>query len=311
MNEENTEASKSSINWTRIGRLLAAAAASIPVIIVLIAAGLGWIYTRAVLHPGCQGDFASLDEYGYPSEMVSFESRTGPTLRGWFSKGSEHPEIAIIVMPGHAGNTRAALDDAVLLARHGYSTLVFEHRSCVSPSLSASTGFWEAQDALGAVDYLETRADIAHIGAMGFSEGGTAVLMAAAEEPAIEAVVPMGGYADLKDDILDPDDNLDWFSRIVRITIVWWFRVEGVPVDKSSPAAVIDQISPRPVFLIYGELEGSGQQLYNAAKEPKSLWIVPGTGHGGYGYTHPEEYEQRVVNFFDESFNVCEDCPLP
>ncbi len=303
--------SESSTKWTRIARLAAAAVITIPVIIVLVAAVLAWIYTHAVLHPDCQGDFASLDEYGYPSEEVAFESRNGPTLRGWFSPGVEHPEIAIIVMPGHAGNTRAALDDAALLARHGYGTLVFEHRSCAEPSLSASTGFWEAQDALGAVDYLQARAGIEHIGAMGFSEGGTAVLLAAAEEPAVEAVIPMGGYADLKDDILDPMDNLDWFSRLVRRLIVWWFRAEGVPVNKSSPVAVIDQISPRPVFLIYGELEGSGQRLYDAALEPKSLWIVPGTGHGGYSFTHPEEYEQRVVSFFDGSFGVDEESALP
>jgi hypothetical protein len=305
MSKKNDTGRSINIKW--LTRLSAAALAAIPITLVFVAAALAQIYTRAVLHPGCQGDFASLDEYGYPSERVTFTSRDGPTLQGWFSKGGEHPEIVIIVMAGHASNTRFALDDAALLAKHGYSTLVFEHRSCAEPSLSASTGFWEAQDALGVVDYLQTRTDVEHIGAMGFSEGGTAVLLAAAEETAIEAVIPMGGYADLKDDILDPGDDLDWFSRLVRRMIVWSFRLEGVPVNQASPVAVIDQISPRPVFLIYGELEGSGQQLYDAALEPKSLWIVPQTGHGGYSVTHPEEYEERIVGFFDESFGVGED----
>jgi hypothetical protein len=29
------------------------------------------------------------------------------------------------------------------------------------------------------------------------------------------------------------------------------------------------------------------------------LWVVPGVGHGGYIQAWPEEYEARVISFFD------------
>lgn len=57
-----------------------------------------------------------------------------------------------------------------------------------------------------------------------------------------------------------------------------------------------------PVLLIYGEHEageGHAWEQYQAAGEPKALWIVPGCGHGGYPQVAPEEWEQRVVAFFN------------
>ncbi len=35
------------------------------------------------------------------------------------------------------------------------------------------------------------------------------------------------------------------------------------------------------------------------AGEPKTLWVVPGAGHGEYYKVQPKEYKKRVVEFFD------------
>lgn len=292
-------------NPQRLARLGAAALLSMPLIFVGYTALLARIYARAVLYPGCQGDRPSLAEYGYEAEAVTFPSRNGPTLRGWLTRGNAHPEIVIIVLPGHAGNTRYALGDALMLAEAGYSTLIYEHRSCADPALAASTGVREADDLLGAVDFLRVRGDVAHIGALGFSEGGTAILLAAAQEPALEAVTAMGGYASLHDDVLDPADPRGRYDRFMRRVVLWMMALEGVPVAAASPVEVIRQIGPRPLLLIYGEMEAAnGQALYTAAGGPKDLWIVPGAGHGGYADVAPDEYQERIVSFFDAAFSA-------
>src|SRR5688572_461162 len=141
---------------TRIIRIirLATFGVSTTVLVVLLffaLAGGGFAY--AVVDTPCQGDFASLAELGFPAESIEFTSQDGTLRRGWFSAGSEHPEIAIIVLPGHAGNTRFALADAAIFANAGYSTLIFEHRSCADPKNLSGTGMLEARDVLGAVDY--------------------------------------------------------------------------------------------------------------------------------------------------------------
>ena len=69
---------------------------------------------------------------------------------------------------------------------------------------------------------------------------------------------------------------------------------------------LIGRIAPRPVFLIYavpgqgGEAELS-ETFYDAAREPKTIWRVPGSGHTGGIEARPQEYERRVVGFFDHA----------
>lgn len=296
-----------SIGWRHVFRVGGMVILLSLVVLGLLAFGSAWFYSYAVLHPGCQGDRASLAEKGFDSEPVSFPSRHGPTLRGWFSRGRSHPEIAIIVITGHAGNTRFALEDASIIAAEGYSTLIYEHRSCADPSLSASTGYYEADDLLGAVDYAKSRPDIKHIGVWGYSEGGTASLLAAPQDPAIEAVVAMGGYASLKGDILKPDvKELNLLDHMERQLIVWTMDIQlGVPVETSSPVDVIGKISPRPILLVYGQYEAdNGNVLYQAAGNPKDLWIVPGSSHGGYLGAAPDEYRKRIPAFFNRVFGV-------
>ena len=66
----------------------------------------------------------------------------------------------------------------------------------------------------------------------------------------------------------------------------------------------IGQISPRPVFIIQGLADktvppDSAQRLYEAAGEPRYLWTAEGVGHVGMSAAYPDEYERRVVAFFE------------
>ena len=66
------------------------------------------------------------------------------------------------------------------------------------------------------------------------------------------------------------------------------------------------RIAPRPVFFVYatpgqgGEAE-LNEVFYDAAREPKEIWDVPGASHTGGIEAEPEEYERRVVGFFDRA----------
>lgn len=67
---------------------------------------------------------------------------------------------------------------------------------------------------------------------------------------------------------------------------------------------LVARIAPRPVFFIYavpgqgGEAELT-QVFYDAAKEPKTIWRVPDSGHIGGLEAQPVDYERRVIGFFD------------
>ena len=82
----------------------------------------------------------------------------------------------------------------------------------------------------------------------------------------------------------------------------------GVFSDQAPPEDLEDlvgRISPRPVLFIAAPNSPNGEELnvqyHAAAREPKELWEIPEAGHVGGMDAHPEEYERRVVGFFDRA----------
>jgi len=64
----------------------------------------------------------------------------------------------------------------------------------------------------------------------------------------------------------------------------------------------IGMVSPRPILLIGAGFEQHRMEYFlNAAQEPKSLWIIPEAGHIESISTRPQEYEEKVVEFFDDA----------
>ncbi|NOH01281.1 MAG: alpha/beta hydrolase [Chloroflexi bacterium] len=76
-------------------------------------------------------------------------------------------------------------------------------------------------------------------------------------------------------------------------------------MDDIRPVDVIGRISPRPVFIIDG-WEGaaaamnSPYRLYDAANEPKEIWVEEGVPHLGMFAHDPRGYEEKIVEFFNE-----------
>jgi pimeloyl-ACP methyl ester carboxylesterase len=271
-------------------------------ILVILAGG----YAYLLAHVGCIGTHDSLDSRGYKSEQVEFTTDEGYSIRGWFTRGSRLPEVVIIVLPGMSGDTQLALADSEVLANAGYSTLIYEHRSCSDPRLLHSGGYLEAKDLISAVEFLESRGDVHQIGVLGFSTGGTAALLAAAETPRIEAVIAEGAPATFLQDAQFKLDTTNPIDEALHSLVLTLYRLQvGISSDILEPEEVIGIISPRPVFLIYGEYEAAkGNTLYAQANHPKKLWIVPGVGHGGYQTAHPQVYASQIINFFDSHFNT-------
>ena len=78
--------------------------------------------------------------------------------------------------------------------------------------------------------------------------------------------------------------------------------------NQAPPAhlkTLVPKIAPRPVFLIQSPNSGAGEQLNDAyaraAKGPVTNWSIPESRHVGGLAARPEEYERRVVGFFDKA----------
>ncbi len=244
-------------------------------------------------------------DQGFEYEKVSWVSDDGVTLSGWYIPSRN--QAAVILLHGYGANRTEMLDRAVALARHGYGVLLYDLRGHGESSPVLRTFGWlDVKDVSAALAFLQKRPDVdsTRVGILGFSIGGQIAIRAAAQMDTIKAVVGDDpGFVKIED--APPVNSL--FERIVYG--VNWLDARGVEwrtgvIAPPGIVEVIGRISPRPLLLI-----ATGQDLgrrlirhfYERAKEPKELWEIPETVHGGQFAARPEEYEKRVAAFFDEA----------
>jgi len=264
-------------------------------------------YTHPARHPVSEDPAGR----GLTYEAVTFPSADGLSLVGWFvfPRNGDGNGAAIIVCHGYASTRAEVLPEAAVLARHGYSTLLFDFRGHgESEEHLVTLGHDEVQDVQGAVTYLLTRSEVApdRIGVLGRSMGGATVIRAAARIPDIRAVATEGAYASLADTVANDFANLTGLPKFpfapLMVMLGEWQT--GLDVNLVRPVDDIAQLSPRPVLLIHGLSDNvippeNARRLYQAAGEPKSLWLPAGVGHGTSARQRPAEFEARVVAFFD------------
>jgi pimeloyl-ACP methyl ester carboxylesterase len=129
------------------------------------------------------------------------------------------------------------------------------------------------------------------VAVVGFSMGASVALRQAALLGCADAVVSVSGpgrwyYRDtvaMRRVHLAAEKRLGraFAKRVLNTRI----SAEGWPVpDPMPPAEAAAMISPVPVLIIHGDQDiyfppEHGQQLYDAAREPKELWMLPGFGH--------------------------------
>ena len=258
------------------------------------------------------------------------------SLKGWFipgvlPDGRLTADRVIVVVHGTRTNRESPGDHLLeltgALARHGFGVLSFDMRGMgESPPAPLSMGNLEQRDVLGAVDYLRTgrlpfpelgRPRI--IGGLGISMGAASLLLAAAREPAIRAVVSDSAYADaaplLEREI--PKRTVAVVGRIPGVfapsALVMARILYGVDLFAARPVDSIARIAPRPLLLIHGAADdyvpiSNFQQLDAAARSPRtaqvSTWVVPNTRHAQAFKKTGLVYVARVVAFFETSLGA-------
>lgn len=283
----------------------------VSVLASLLALSAWWAhnYTHPARHPLSKEP--TIYELAY--EAVTFPSTDGLSLAGWFiSPQAEHRNGAVVILCHGYGSTRAGmLPEAHILAQHGYSTLLFDFRGHgQSEGDLVTLGYDEVQDVQGAVNYLLTRSEVdpERLGLLGHSMGGATAIRAAARTPEVKALVTEGAYASLADTIADDFTNLTGLPKFpfagLMVKLGEWQT--GLDTSLVQPVEDVIFLSPRPVLFIHGLADTvippeNGRRLYQAAKEPKTLWQPEDVGHATAALKRPDEYEARVITFFDKA----------
>jgi fermentation-respiration switch protein FrsA (DUF1100 family) len=202
------------------------------------------------------------------------------------------------------------LNEAEMLYRHGYGVLISSVRAHdASDGEQISFGYREMQDLEAWYQYVLTRAEVKpdRIGILGNSMGGSLVIQYAAQNPNIEAVAANSAFSSLNDTVATSVTHFTGLPPFpfAPLILFWGEQEGGFKASEIDAKKWISQLSPRPVFLMQGGADtvisvNSGELLYAAAGEPKELWYEPALGHTMFDESLPQEYEQRVIGFFDK-----------
>ena len=242
------------------------------------------------------------ESFNLKYENVTFETSDGLKLEGWFLPGNKNNNT-IIVMHGYPTNKADVLPFSIFLVKK-FNVFLFDFRSFGKSEGSYTTaGYKEVKDLDAAVKYLKSRNDAKNIGVLGFSLGGSVAIMSKNDN--IKAIVADSAYSNLNNMINVMYRGFLFLKYpFVQLTRVYSKIFFGIDPEDVSAEKAIKNIE-KPVFIIHGKKDSQipvseAYTLHNANKDAE-FWIIENADHGETYALNKEEYEKRVLEFFEKN----------
>ncbi len=294
-------------------RMIGIARVAIPALVVLLAvvyAGVSYFVAAGVTSAEREAQEDHPSDYGLDYEDVQFPSRKGDlTLEGWYlpSQG-RGPSVILVHGLSSTRSGRQATQLAGRLVDEGFNALLFDLRGHGNSEGEMITGgIDEAQDVLGAYDYLLARGLPDKIGVLGRSMGAVASVLAAAEEPGIRGLVLDSPYARASEvvafEIGRKTSVPQWLAPVfVPGATLLANALFGIDLNRLVPERVIEEID-YPILVIHGDADtripvDHGVRVYEAAHPGSEIWLAPGVDHVDSFNSFPDAYLGRVVPYF-------------
>src|SRR4051794_23030293 len=204
----------------------------------------------------------------------------------------EDKSLGVVVAHGFTGSLAKPGLQAVIQALSAHAGVVaFDFRGHGS-----STGV----STLGDREILDLEAAVTHARALGYerivtcgwSMGGSVVLRHAALVGGVDAVVSVSAVSRWFYKGTKPMRRLHWAveTRLGRVVArrMTGTRISGAGWDvgtlPESPTEVAGRISPIPLLVVHGDRDHyfpleHPEAIFEAAREPKELWVLEGFGH--------------------------------
>lgn len=258
--------------------------------------------TRPTNHP------LLIDPRGLSRDIRPWSTRTsdGLTLRGWYMPTDARRHMVVLVH----GMWSSFVEMAGLgrdLHDRGFDVLLFDLRGHGQSDPSRLyLGRRERADLRAVMSWANSEGfSNDRIGWLGYSMGGSTLLMEAARNPEIHVAVidsPYGDLPKLLDSQLSKHSGLpSWFNPGILLAARW---IYGVRTDDLIPIRSARSWGHRPLLLIHGESDstvpvGQARELANNLGASCETLTLPGVEHVQAYQTDPDAYVQIVGRFFD------------
>jgi uncharacterized protein len=242
---------------------------------------------------------------------IGFDSTDGTPVRAWLALAKVGAP-AIVLVHGFKTSREEMLPWARILHNAGYNALLLDLRGTGrSGGAAIGLGATETRDIVAAVQTASEEFRTDHVAVLGISLGAGAVILAAADDPQISAVITDSAWTDQDFQLarLGVIDLGPFRLPLPPLGVLAVNAMVGADVTRARPLDAIARIAPRPILLIHSAdddnattpVEGA-RKLFAAAGEPKELWVAPRGGHVGAINAFPDEYRAHLLAFLDSAF---------
>jgi uncharacterized protein len=292
----------------RLRRWFGWSATAVALLSLAVVGAIGWVGSERALHPGYHRYDWSLSTFpDLHPEQIQVRSGDGIVLDGRFFRG-ERPAL-VILASGYGDTQDQMLSIAEFLHGAGFGVITYNSRArATSGGEYVTLGVREQGDLVSLLEYAARRNDVdpQRIGVLGISMGGATAILAAAQDRRIRAVVDDSGFSDAPRVIAASFEHFIHLPAFpfAPVTVEIANLRARINVNRVRPMDVIGQVSPRPLLIIHNANDSvvpteNSLRNFAAAREPKELWLVPGSGHGNAHTIAKSEYERRVTQFFE------------
>lgn len=249
---------------------------------------------------------------GLAYQDIRFPARGGDAeLAGWYIPHDSH-RAALVMVHGKGGSRTNEqngrnVEFLAALHQHGFALVALDLRGHgQSSDARFSFGINESRDVLGAVDYLSSKGySRRQIGLHGVSMGAASVLLAAAQDPEVPAVIADCGYSDFGRVL-----RREWYKRTHLPSLVMpgsrmiaklWLGTDLLAV---RPIDQVPKIKSQVLFThagLDGLIPPTDSQEMSAKLPGSTVWIQPAAHHAAGFDADPEAYTRHITDFFDKT----------
>ena len=209
----------------------------------------------------------------------------------------------VIHFHGSDRNISWTIRNSHWLTEHGYNLFRFDYRGYGKSSGKPSPNGL-IDDAVAAIEYVRSRPEVAadRLLLWGQSMGGQLAIVAADRvgTDGIKAIIADATYASHSNHVKDK------LAQMGPLWLIQW-AVWLTTSDTYAAYTVVPRIAPTHILLVHGLADRGvrpyhSQWLFEAAKEPKEIWLVEGAGH--LEVLREPGYREQLVERFQRALNA-------
>lgn len=256
---------------------------------------------------GCTGVFLHPDRYDYapgrplgvPAENVWITAADGAQLHALLMPAQGPTKATLLFLHGNAENLSTHARIMTWLPALGYAVLALDYR-----------GFGRSQGETG-VDEIHEDAEAALAWLVAQGEDRTGPLVVYGQSIGASVAIRFVAESPLRERVAALIADSPFFSyrgiareKLGALWLTWPLQwpLSLLISNRYSAIDVVADLSPIPLLLIHGERDlvvpaSHSQRLYEAAREPKTLWLVPDGNH--IDAPRREAMRARLVGFLD------------